>query len=244
MGAQISLCQAYDTVKEKTLTNKINRIKRAQNDNVLKLSTKLINKMSGRMMSRQGRLEGDTTSDRVRTKYNYFLWSPWQTSLDWSRWRRHRNNTRRFENWYGVFTISEYQKAKKVIVEGKASGEGDFPHEVLKRCGYYDEILDLCNRALFWGQKAKQLFIMNILLITKAGYLSKGGNYRDISLSSLLAKSYNMMILSRIRPAIDLHLRNNQNGFRPGRTATSQIRALHRIIEGFKENLRAIKHLS
>ena len=49
------------------------------------------------------------------------------------------------------------------------------------------------------------------------------------------------MILNRIRPKLDPHLRPNQNGFRAGRTTVSQILALRRIIEGIKEyNLPAV----
>ena len=49
------------------------------------------------------------------------------------------------------------------------------------------------------------------------------------------------MILNRIRPHLDCHLRKNQNGFRSGRTTTSQILALRRLIEGVKyKNLEAI----
>ena len=82
---------------------------------------------------------------------------------------------------------------------------------------------------------------MNKIPVSKSGDLSKGGNYRGISLSSLVAKTYTRMILNRIRPALEPHLRKNQNGFRPRRTATSQILALRRIIEGVKnKNLPAI----
>ena len=35
-----------------------------------------------------------------------------------------------------------------------------------------------------------------------------------ISLSSTVEKTYNRMILNRIRPELDEHLRTNQNGFR------------------------------
>ena len=49
------------------------------------------------------------------------------------------------------------------------------------------------------------------------------------------------MFLNRIRPVVDPLLRINQNGFRPGRTTTSQILALRRIIEGVKDkNLPAV----
>jgi len=44
------------------------------------------------------------------------------------------------------------------------------------------------------------------------------------------------VILNRIRPEIDRKLRINQNGFRPGRSTTSQILALRRIIEGVEEH--------
>ena len=89
--------------------------------------------------------------------------------------------------------------------------------------------------------KPKQWSILYIIPIPKKGDLSLGNNYRGISLTSLVAKTYNRMILNRIRPHLDCHLRKNQNGFRSGRTTTSQILALRRLIEGVKDkNLEAI----
>ena len=44
------------------------------------------------------------------------------------------------------------------------------------------------------------------------------------------------MIMNRIRPYLDCHMKTNQNGFRSGRTTTSQILALRILIEGVKEN--------
>ena len=82
---------------------------------------------------------------------------------------------------------------------------------------------------------------MNIIPIPKRVDLSLGSNYRGISLTSLVANTYNRMILNRIRPYLDCHLRKNQNGFRSGRTTTSQILALRRLIEGVKDkNLEVI----
>ena len=46
------------------------------------------------------------------------------------------------------------------------------------------------------------------------------------------------MILNRIQPKIDGHLRRNQNGFRPGRSTSAHILALRRVIEGVKSNNR------
>ena len=83
-------------------------------------------------------------------------------------------------------------------------------------------------RVLLEGRKPEQWSIMNIISIPKSGDLSKGVNYREISLCSLVAKTYNRMILNRICPSIKPYLRINKNDFRSGRTTTSQILALRR----------------
>ena len=51
-----------------------------------------------------------------------------------------------------------------------------------------------------------------------------------------MAKTYNRMILNRIRPVLYLLLRHNQNGFRQKRTSVGQILAIRRILEGIKDN--------
>ncbi|KAJ4939860.1 hypothetical protein JOQ06_029296 [Pogonophryne albipinna] len=74
-----------------------------------------------------------------------------------------------------------------------------------------------------------------------AGDPSKPDKYRGISLTCITANVYNRMILNRIRRAIDPHLRQNQNGFREGRTTVAQILALRRMIEEVKkDNLTAV----
>ena len=77
---------------------------------------------------------------------------------------------------------------------------------------------------------------MNIIPVPKSGDLSITDNYRGISLTCIIAKLYNRMILNRIRSALDVKLRRNQNGFRTKRTTVAQILALRRIIEGVKAN--------
>ena len=77
---------------------------------------------------------------------------------------------------------------------------------------------------------------MNIIPVPKSGDLSNTNNYRGISLTCILAKMYNRMILNRIRSVIDPKLRMNQNGFRPERTTVAQILTLRRIIEEVKAN--------
>ena len=76
---------------------------------------------------------------------------------------------------------------------------------------------------------------------TQKGDLGITGNYRGISLSAIITKIINRMILNRIRAEIDPRPRPNQNGFRSGLTTTGQILALRRLIEGTKvKNLPAV----
>ena len=75
----------------------------------------------------------------------------------------------------------------------------------------------------------------------KTGDLTKTDNYRGIALTSVVCKTLNRMILNRMKPSIENRLRDNQNGFRPGRSTTSHILALRRILEGAKaKNLTAV----
>ena len=81
----------------------------------------------------------------------------------------------------------------------------------------------------------------NIVPFPKSGNLEDVGNYRGIYFSEIAAKMTNKMILNRIKPHIDPILRPNKNGFRTGRSTTSHILALRRLIEGVKShNLKAI----
>ena len=124
---------------------------------------------------------------------------------------------------------------------GKAAGPDDIPPEVYKSCDFDEICLDFCNKALIENDKPDLWSFMNIIPVPKSGDLSKTDNYRGISLICIIAKIYNRMILNRIRSAIDIRLRVNQNGFRPERTTVAQILALRRIIEGVKaNNLKAV----
>ena len=69
-------------------------------------------------------------------------------------------------------------------------------------------------------------------------YFASGGYVHIIPYH--IKKTLNRMLLNRIQPHLEKVLRDNQNGFRPGRSTTSHILALRRIIEGTKaKNLQA-----
>ena len=100
----------------------------------------------------------------------------------------------------GPFSICELERAKSKIVEGKAAGPDNIPPEVIKRFDLDDIILDFANSLLIRGDKPNQWSSSNIIPIVD--------------------KLTNRLILNKIQPVLDQHLRPNQNGFR---STTSQI---------------------
>ena len=141
----------------------------------------------------------------------------------------------------GSFTNSEYENARKQIKENKAIYPGGISPEVFKRCEINNVITGFANKILINHEKPTQLGESDMIPIPKKGDLSLPSNHRGISLSSIVTKVINRMILNRIQPKVDPHLRSPQNGFRPGRSTTAHTLTLRRLIEGVKErNLKTI----
>ena len=89
-----------------------------------------------------------------------------------------------------------------------------------------DELLEICNELLRNGNALDLWKKSCIIPIPKKGDLGNPSDYRGVSLTSTAAKIFNKMILLCIRPEIEKVLRKNQNGFRPGRSATTQVVSL------------------
>ena len=213
---KMDLNSVYNTLKEEELNIKLSEIEVARRNNNHRVSWQLINELCGRRTTRKGQLKGKTQQERIRNWYNHFqtlLGNPPDIVNEDEEIPTILDNLGIKE---GAFTQEEYQRAKKAIVEGKAGGEDGVSPEVLKRCQVNDIILEFCNTALLHHKKPSQWSLANIIPIPKTGDLSLGRNYRGISLSSLIQKTYNKMILHRIRSKVDPWLRIYQNGFRPG----------------------------
>ncbi|CAH1244595.1 Hypp7340 [Branchiostoma lanceolatum] len=240
--ARKALEETYTKVEEEDLLQKIKEVEKAHENCKHGQSWKLINEITNRRETKKSQLEGNSQKERVTNWYNHFknlLGNPPDITCEDEDIPAVLEN---LDIKIGPFDREEYEKAKKSLVEGKSCGEDGIPPEVLKRCQDLDEvILDFCNKALLEGEKPAQWSTLNIVPIPKSGNLRLAGNYRGISLSSIVAKTFNRLILNRIRPALDMHLRRNQNGFRVGRSTVGHILALRRLIEGIKTyNLTAI----
>ena len=203
-------------------------------------SWRLINTITGRKAAKKEIIKGKSKEDRINNWYTHF-----HNLLGKDPDVEGRIET---EDLAGIlddlkiedgnFTARELQLAKKNLKEGKQSGPENISPEVLKRCDLDDIILEFANKLLNDNVKREQWSEIDMLPLPKAGDLSDTGNCRGISLSSIVMKIVNKMILNRIQPSMDKHLRPNQNGFRPGRSTTAHILALRRLIEGVKSHNR------
>ena len=121
-----------------------------------------------------------------------------------------------------AFTLEEYRKVTDNLKDGKA-GPDDISPEILKYYKFDDIILHFANNILFLQETPARWTSSNIMPLPKSGDLSDVYNYRGISLSSVASNITNNMILNRIQPTVDKLLRNNQNGFRPGRGTIAHV---------------------
>ena len=235
------LKESYNHLHEMELQYLIRKVETSNDEHRHKESWKLINEITGRKLTKSGIIKAKNKQDRVNKWFLHFknlLGN--EPQVDEEQTFEVRPVLQRMEIPDGVFTIEEYTEVKKAIQCGKACGPDGIPPEVLKFCDLDNIMLGFMNQ-LFFSEKPAQWSEINLKPLPKSGNLCLTDNYRGIALSSIAAKMANRLILNRIRPKIDPLLRPNQNGFRPGRSTTSHILALRRIIEGVKEfNLQAV----
>lgn len=236
---------AYDEVMADELDSMVKKVEKADIRAQHAESWKLINQISGRNSSKIGKIKGKGPRQRVESWYKHFsqlLGSEPDSETD--------SNLLEIEEVLkqedlnistGPFTLKEYQEVKKSLNTNKAAGEDGITAEVLKYCDLDSIVLSYANDLLMTQSKPEQWSIINLVPVPKTGDLSLCTNYRGIALTSIVAKLVNRLLLNRIQPKLDCHLRPNQNGFRPGRSTTAHILALRRMIEGVKrKNLKAV----
>ena len=239
-----NLLNTYSDIQEEQLDDMIKKVEEADNRNKHGEGWKLINSITGRKTTKQGILKGNSKEDRVKQWYDHF-----QTLLgnepqiDPASLNREIPDIIRHDLQIkdDDFTMEEFNKVKTQLKEGKSTGSDNISAEVLKRCNLDEIFLEFSNNLLKKNDKPDQWSQIDLIPLPKSGDLSDTSNYRGISLSSIVAKAVNKMILNRIQPKLDQHLIPNQNGFRPGRSTTTHILALRTLIKGVKShNKKAI----
>jgi len=235
------LQEAYTTVESEHLDEMISLVEEADEKSRHGESWKLINHITGRKSAKKGIIKGKSKQERLNSWYKHFSEllgkEPVVTDAD--------EDIPKIFDILDIstedFTQEEYQDVKKRLKENKSADPDGITAEILKRCEFDDIILEYANCVLNTGQKPAQWSILHIITIPKSGDLSLTGNYRGISLSSIASKITNKLLLNRIQSKVEPLLRNNQNGFRPGRSTVAHILALRRLIEEVKKlNLKAV----
>ena len=108
----------------------------------------------------------------------------------------------------GLFTIQELNNATKIINNGKACGLDEIPAEVWKLTEFQNIFINLCN-SVYSQNKIRTWTEGCLLPFSKKGDIAQANNYRGITLTSIAANIYNLMLLNRIRPEIEVIIWTN-----------------------------------
>jgi hypothetical protein len=130
-------------------------------------------------------------------------------------------------------TEKEVEDAMRRLKNGKSAGIDDIQPELLKNGGReMNKILaHLCNMIWRTGEVPRDWRDGIIIPLPKKGNLSDCNNWRGITLLSIPGKVLASIILRRIQGAVDSVLRQQQAGFRKGRSCSEQIFILRQIVE-------------
>lgn len=139
-------------------------------------------------------------------------------------------------------TKEEIIQAIKTLKNNKAPGPDNMNAELFKADPDLSAMILLPLMTRIWEEKA----IPNdwnegiIIKIPKKGTLNDCNNWRGITLLSIPSKILAKVIIRRISTAIDSKLRDEQAGFRAGKSCSDQIFALRNIIEQCTEWQRGL----
>ena len=133
----------------------------------------------------------------------------------------------------GSITKAEIRVAVKKLKNGKAPGLDNLPPEALKEGGPIT--VDVVHK--FPNKIWKEEEIPNdwkeglLIKLPKKGDISLCKNRRGIMLLSMVGKILCSVILGRLKDALDALLREEQAGFRRGRSCIDQIATLRITVE-------------
>ena len=137
----------------------------------------------------------------------------------------------------GPITLQEVTEAIRKLKNNKAPGEDGICAEMLKA----DEevvprILQPILQDIWDKETAPESWKKGVIVkLPKKGDLGDCNNWRGITLLSLTSKIYCRIILQRIATTVDKILRQEQAGFRKGRSCIDHIFVLRQILEQSQE---------
>ena len=127
----------------------------------------------------------------------------------------------------------EIEEAIKKLKNNKAAGPDGIPGEAVKNSiGSATDILHELFKKIWETESFPQDWKEgHIVKLPKKGNLQECNNYRGITLLSIVGKVFNRVILERLKEGLDTKLRDEQAGFRKGKSCADQIGVLRIIVE-------------
>ena len=231
--AKNDLGDAYAIAEEEEIERQIEMVEKTADLGKHRASWNLVNVLTGRKNGGCSKIRGASAEERLNNWKEHFvglLGQPPSVPDPEIQIEPIMDSPLAIED--GPFTKEELGVARKQLKSGKAAGEDGISPEIVKYVDTDDILLDMCNDALMNKNIPDQWRRQNIMPVPKKGDLTRVENYRGIALSSVVAKTLNRLIRNRMTPAFEEILRPEQNGFRPGRSTSSHVLGLRRILEG------------
>lgn len=130
-------------------------------------------------------------------------------------------------------TLDEVEKAVSKLKNNKAAGIDNISAELLKAGGRV--VLEKLHKLIvkIWAEEyiPEDWRKSELKVLYKKGDTRECRNYRGISLLSVAGKAFAWISLRRMQKVVDEKLRENQAGFRQGRSCTDQIFSLKLLME-------------
>ena len=140
--------------------------------------------------------------------------------------------------------LSEVEKAVKTLKDKKSPGIDGIPAEVIKAGGerLIKDVHRLCNMIWHEEQWPEEWTRSILITIPKKGDRLECANYRTIALISHVSKILLMVLLERLKAALEQCLSEEQGGFREDRGTVQQILTLRLINEKYMERRKPVYH--
>ena len=142
-----------------------------------------------------------------------------------------------------LLDIKEVRMAIKKLKNGKATGVDDIAGEMIKAGGevmaeWLVRVLNICWKEGRVPEDWRKAVIVPI-------YKGKGekdvcNNYRGISLLSVVGKLYGRVLIERVKEKTERCLREEQCGFRQGRSCVDQIFTVNQVCEKYLDKNKSV----
>ena len=139
----------------------------------------------------------------------------------------------------------EVEVAVKSLKKGKSAGVDNIPLEVVKTGGkaMIDVLLIICNKIWQTGEWPTHWTQSLIITLPKKGNLQLCQNYRTIRLISHPSMVMLRTLLDRLKPQAEEIIKEEQAGFRAGRSITEQIFNLRILCEKYLQHQQSLCHV-